>query len=58
MITIKIKIKENEEKGTAEVTLVGVPKKDFDKGSKAEQTTTNVVYSEIHNMLQELQKKN
>lgn len=54
MITAKIKIQENEEKGTCEVTLVGIPKKDYEKGTPAEKTTTNVLYSEIQELLNRL----
>lgn len=54
MITAKIKIQENEEKGTCEVTLVGIPKKDYEKGTPAEKTTANVLYSEIQELLNRL----
>lgn len=57
MITIKVKIQETENEKCS-VTLVGVPKKDFEKGTPMEKQTCNVLYSSINELLQELQKRN
>lgn len=56
MITIKVKIQETEN-DKCSVTLVGVPKKDFEKATPMEKQTCNVMYSNINELLKVLEKQ-